>query len=226
METIDVPIEPREAGSKRAAGRLRREGKLPGVFYGHKTDPVPLQVSRKELSDRIAELEGSHIIRMKSTSALLEDKVALIKEVQIHPVTGDIVHLDLYEVDLTQKISVKVPFHFVGKAQGVVKGGILQPVVREIEVECLPIDIPEFLDVDVSSLEIGQSLHVSDMQAPKDVLITSDSGTTIVTVVSPTVEEAPKVEEVPLVAPEEGAVPTPGAEEKKEEEKEKESPGS
>ncbi|MFQ5541548.1 MAG: 50S ribosomal protein L25 [Candidatus Binatia bacterium] len=226
METIDVPIEPREAGSKRAAGRLRREGKLPGVFYGHKTDPVPLQVSRKELSDRIAELEGSHIIRMKSTSALLEDKVALIKEVQIHPVTGDVIHLDLYEIDLTQKIAVKVPLHFVGKAQGVVKGGILQPVVREIEVECLPIDIPEFLDVDVSSLEIGQSLHVSDMQAPEDVLITSDSSTTIVTVVSPTIEEAPKVEEVPLVAPEEAAVPAPGEEEKKEEGKEKESPGS
>lgn len=226
METIDVPIEPREAGSKRAAGRLRREGKLPGVFYGRKTDPIPLQVGKKELSDRIAELEGSHIIRMKSTSALLEDKVALIKEVQIHPVTGDVIHLDLYEIDLTQKIGVKVPLHFVGKAQGVVQGGILQPVVREIEVECLPIDIPEFLDVDVSSLEIGQSLHVSDMQAPEDVLIASDSGTTIVTVVSPTVEEAPKVEEVPLVAPEEAAVPTPGAEEKKEEEKEKESPGS
>ncbi len=220
METIDVPIEPREAGSKRAAGRLRREGKLPGVFYGRKTNPVPLQVSRKELSVRIAELEGSHIIRMKSTSALLEDKVALIKEVQIHPVTGDVIHLDLYEIDMTQKIVVKIPLHFVGKAQGVVKGGILQPVVREIEVECLPIDIPEFLDVDVSSLEIGQSLHVSDMRAPEGVLITSDMVATLVTVVSPTVEEAPKVEEAPLAVPEEGEAPAPAAEEKKVEEKE------
>ena len=220
METIDVSIEPREAGSKRAAGRLRREGKLPGVFYGRKTNPVPLQVSRKELSDRIAELEGSHIIRIKSTSALLEDKVALIKEVQIHPVTGDVIHLDLYEIDMTQKIAVKIPLHFIGKAQGVVKGGILQPVVREIEVECLPIDIPEFLDVDVSSLEIGQSLHVSDMRVPEDVLITSDVVTTLVTVVSPTVEEAPKVEEAPLVAPEEGEAPAPAAEEKKVAEKE------
>ena len=220
METIDVPIEPREAGSKRAAGRLRREGKLPGVFYGRKTNPVPLQVSRKELSDRIAELEGSHIIRMKSTSALLEDKVALIKEVQIHPVTGDVIHLDLYEIDMTQKIAVKIPLHFVGKAQGVVKGGILQPVVREIEVECLPIDIPEFLDVEVSSLEIGQSLHVSDMRPPEGVLITSEMVATLVSIVSPTVEEAPKVEEAPVAALEEGVAPAPAAEEKKEEEKE------
>ncbi len=219
METIEVPIEPREAGSKRAAGRLRREGKLPGVFYGQKIDPVPLQVNRKELSNRIAELEGSHIIRMKSTSALLEDKVALIKEVQVHPVTGEVLHLDLYEIDLTQKITVKVPLHFVGKPQGVVKGGILQPVVREIEVECLPIDIPEILDVDVSSLEIGQSLHASDMSVQEGVLITSDMATTLVTVVSPTVEEAPKVEEAALAAPEEAGAVAPAADEKKEEEK-------
>ena len=220
METIEVPIEPREPGSKRAAGRLRRGGKLPGVLYGRKAEPVPLQVSRKELSDRIAELGGSHLIRMKSKSPLLEDKVALIKEVQIHPVTGEVLHLDLYEVDLTRKISVKVPLHFVGKAQGVVKGGILQPVVREIEVECLPTDIPEFLNVEVSSLDVGQSLHVNDLQVPEDVVITSDLISTLVTVVAPTVEEAPKVEEVPLAAPEAPGAPTPAAEEKKEEEKE------
>ncbi|MFQ5849833.1 MAG: 50S ribosomal protein L25 [Candidatus Binatia bacterium] len=201
METIEIPIEPRAAGSKRTARRLRREGKLPAVFYGPKTDPVPLQVSREELLNRVADLEGSHLIRMKSASPLLEERVALIKEVQLHPVTGEVLHLDFYEVDLTEKLSVKVPLHFVGKPQGVVRGGILQPIVREIEVECLPTDIPEYLNIDVSSLDIGHALHVSGLAMPEGVITTYDSDFTVVTVVAPTVE-APKVEEAPALAAE------------------------
>lgn len=216
METIEILIEPREAGGKRAVGRLRREGKLPGVVYGPKTDPVRLQVGRKELLDRVAELEGSHLIRMKSASPLLEDRVALIKEVQLHPVTGEVLHLDFYEVDLTQRVSARVPLHFVGKAEGVVRGGILQPIVREIQVECLPTDIPGYLDVDVSSVDIGHSLHVRDLQIPEGVVVTNDLDSTLVTVVAPTVEEAPKVEEVPVVAPEAPEAVSPVPEEKAE----------
>ncbi len=218
MDTIEVSVDPREAGNKRVAGRLRREGKLPGVFYGPKTNPIPLQVSTKELLDSVPELEGSHLIRMKSEIPILGDKVALIKDVQFHPVTGEILHFDLYEVDLTQKILVKIPLHFVGKPKGVIQGGILQPIVREIEVECLPMDIPEFLNVDVTSLEIGHSVHVRDLQVPEGVLIPSDLATTIVNVAAPIVEEAPKVEEAPLAVPEGAEAPTPDVEEGKEKE--------
>ena len=218
METIEIQVEPREAGAKGKAKQLRREGKLPGIFYGPKAESVPLELDRKDFLSRVAGLEGSHLIRIKSSSPLLAERVALVKEMQFHPVTGEVVHADFYEVDLSAKIRVKVPLHFVGKAEGVVRGGILQPVVREIEVECLPMDIPEYFDVEVSSLDIGDSLHVKDLSIPEGVAAIYESNLTLVTVVPPTVEEAPVAAEVAPVAVEGAEAVAPAAEEKKEEE--------
>ena len=218
METIEIQIEPREAGAKGRAKQLRREGKLPGIFYGPKAESVPLELDRKDFLSRVAGLEGSHLIRIKSSSPLLAERVALVKEMQFHPVTGEVVHADLYEVDLSARIRVKVPLHFVGKAEGVVRGGILQPVVREIEVECLPMDIPEYFDVEVSSLDIGHSLHVKDLSIPEGVTAVYESNLTLVTVVPPTVEEAPAAAEVAPVAVEGAEAVVPAGEEKKEEE--------
>lgn len=224
METVEIQIEPREAGPKGKVKRLRRDGKLPGIFYGPKSKPVPLEVNKSEFLTRVADLEGSHLIRIKSASPALADKVALVKEMQFHPVTGEIVHADFYEVDLSAKIRVKVPLHFIGKAVGVVRGGILQPVVREVEVECLPMDIPEYFNVEVSALDIGHSLHVTDLGMPEGVVAVLETNFTLVTVVPPSVEEAPTVEAPAAVV--EGAealaaAPAP-AEEKKKEEGEKE----
>jgi len=185
------------------------------VFYGPKSDPVPLQVNKRELLNSIPDLGASQLIRMKSTSSVLQDKVALIKEIQVHPVTGEILHMDFYEVNLEQKLTVKVPLHFVGKAEGVVRGGILQPVVREIEVECLPSDIPPSLDVDVTPLDIGDTFHVSTLPIPAGVVAIYDTNFTLVTVVAPTVEE-PKAEEVAAVAPEGAEAPPAAAGEKPE----------
>lgn len=219
METLEIPIELRESSDKRAAKRLRRLGSLPGVFYGPKAEPIPLQVNKRQLLKSIPDLEGSHLIRMKSQSSNLQDKVALIKDIQVHPVTGEILHLDFYEVNLTEKLTVKVPLHFVGKPEGVVRGGILQPVVREIEVECLPSDIPPSLDVDVTPLDIGDTLHVSTLPMPAGVDAIFDTDFTLVTVVAPTVEEEPKVEEAAVVTPEGAeAAPASGEEKKTEEE--------
>ena len=218
METIEIQIEPREAGAKGKAKQLRREGKLPGIFYGPKAESVPLELDRKDFLSRVAGLEGSHLIRIKSSSPLLAERVALVKEMQFHPVTGEVVNADLYEVDLSARIRVKVPLHFVGKAEGVVRGGILQPVVREIEVECLPMDIPEYFDVEVSSLDIGHSLHVKDLSIPEGVTAVYESNLTLVTVVPPTVEEAPAAAEVAPVAVEGAEAVVPAGEEKKEEE--------
>jgi large subunit ribosomal protein L25 len=231
LETVEIQIETREADGKGAARRARKIGKLPGIFYGPKSQAVPLVLDRKEFMSRVADLEGSHLIRIKSASPALADKVALVKELQYHPITGEVVHADLYEVDLTAKIRVKVPLHFVGKAAGVVRGGILQPVVREIEVECLPMDIPEFFDVEVSALDIGDSIHVAELTMPAGVDAASESDLTLVTVVPPSIEEAPTPAEAAAPAAEgaeaaapaaEGAEAAPAAakkEEKKEEKK-------
>src|SRR5262249_13359222 len=123
--------------------------------------------------------------------------------------TDDVLHVDFLEVDLTERLTVSVPLHFVGKAAGVVTGGILQPIVREVEVECLPTEIPEFIDVDVSALVIHEAVHLSDLKLPEGVPAGGDGAQPLVTVLPPTVEEA-KPAEAAEAAPVEGA-PAEGA---------------
>ena len=133
-------------------------------------------------------------------SAFLHDKVVLVRETQEHPVSGVILHADFYEVDLTSRIEVTVPLHFTGKAAGVVTGGILQPVMRELIVECLPTEIPEFIEIDVTPLGIHEAFHVRDVRMPEGVRVVSEAGQTVVTVVAPTMEEAPVAAAAPTEA--------------------------
>ena len=208
METLEIQVVPREIKRKRDAKRLLRNGKIPGILYGPKTQAVALQFDKRDFSTRIAGLEGSHLVRLKSDSAALAEKVALLKHMQFHPLNGEVIHADLYEVDLSTKITVRVPLHFVGKAEGVVRGGILQPIVREVEVECLPLDIPEFFDVDVSALDIGDSVHIEELTMPEGVTVVAETNLALVAVVPPSIEEAP----TPAVeAPVEGAEVAPVA---------------
>jgi large subunit ribosomal protein L25 len=217
LETVDVEVSTRETGSKRKARRLRRIGKIPGILYGPKVAPVALELDKKTFSSRVAGVEGSRLVRMKSDSPALTDKVALVKEMQYHPISGDVIHADFYEVDLTARIQVRVPLHFVGKAAGVVRGGILQPIVREIEVECLPLDIPQFFDVEVGDLDIGDSVHIEALTMPEGVTAVFESNFTLVTVVPPTAEEAP-APAAAVAEPVEGAVAAaPAAPEEKKE---------
>jgi large subunit ribosomal protein L25 len=214
LETLEIKADPREKGSKNSARRLRRDGKIPAILYGPKTQAVSLQVDKKDFSTRVAMLEGSHLVRLKSSDPSLTEKVALVKDMQFHPISGDLIHTDLYEVDLAARITVSVPLRFVGKAAGVVRGGILQPIIREVEVECLPLDIPNSFNVDVSALDIGDSIHVEDIAMPEGVTAMSESNFAVVTVVTPTVEEAP------AAAPAEGEAVVEAATESKEETKE------
>lgn len=186
METVEVPVETRQVGNKRDAGRLRRDGILPGVVYGRGTDGVAMQVNGRELRSRVGSLEGSHVLRFKSGADSLDGRLVLIKNVQYHPVTHAVAHIDFYEVDVTRKITVMVGLHFVGRAEGVVHGGVLQPIARELEVECLPMDIPAQIDVDVSPLEIGHALKAGDITLPPDV-VNHTPDLTLVSVLAPTV---------------------------------------
>ena len=214
METLEIQVAAREKKRKRDAKRLLRSGKIPGILYGPKTEAVALEFDKRDFSTRIAGLEGSHLVRLKSASATLAEKVALVKHMQFHPLSGDVIHADLYEVDLTAKITVRVPLHFIGKAAGVVRGGILQPIVREVEVECLPLDIPEFFDVDVSALDIGDSIHFEALTMPEGVSVVSESNLALVAVVPPTVEEAPTpAAEAPIEGAEVAPAPTEATQE-------------
>jgi large subunit ribosomal protein L25 len=190
MDTVEIGMEPRQPGGTNVARRLRADGKVPAVLYGRKRGTEAIAVSAEEFDQRVSHLEGAHLIRLRPSVEGATPVVVLIREAQRHPVTGSLLHADFLEVDLTERIRVKVALHFVGRAVGVVAGGILQPIVREIEVECLPADIPEYVDVDVSALGIHEAVHVGSVQLPEGVRAVVDPMLTLVTVLPPTVDEA------------------------------------
>jgi large subunit ribosomal protein L25 len=221
METIEIRVERRDGRGKGGARRLRRGGVIPGIVYGQKRTPVTVGVGAEEFDDKLTHLEGSHLIRLVSAGgkdAELHDRAVLLREVQRHPVTGAVLHTDFFEVDLTERLAVSVPLHFVGRPAGVVAGGILQPILREIEVECLPTEIPDFIEIDVSALGIHEAVHLADVKLREGVRAMGDPGQTLVTVLPPTVEEAKPTAEVAEAAPAEGvpaeAAAAPAAEEK------------
>ena len=219
MEMVEIKVERREGNGKGGAKKLRRTGVIPAIFYGPKRTTMSVRVSAEEFAKKLAHLEGSHLIRLVNdggADAELHDKAVLLREVQRHPVTDDVLHIDFIEVDLTERLTVSVPLHFVGKAAGVVTGGILQPILREVQVECLPTEIPEFIEVDVSALGIHEAVHLSELKLPEGVTAVGDGAQPLVTVLPPTVEETKPAEAAEAApaegAPAEGAAPAAGAE--------------
>jgi large subunit ribosomal protein L25 len=188
MEIVSVTVETRAASGKGSARRIRASGKVPAVFYGpNQHEAIPLQMEEKEFAKKIAVLEGSALIQFESVAPELKSRMVLLREVQSHPVSGAVLHADFYEVDLTKKLEVTVALHFTGKPVGVEAGGILQPIVREITVKCLPTEIPAFIEVDVSALGIHDSIHVEEIQLPGGVEPVYETNFTVVTVSPPTV---------------------------------------
>ncbi len=210
MQTVEITVERRTEQGKNAMRRLRRAGKVPGVVYGPRRQTIAVSTPTAEFERKVGHLEGSHLIRLVHANGPepeLHDKMVLVRELQRHPVTGEPLHADFYEVDLTERLQVTVALHFVGRAAGVVAGGILQPVLREIEVDCLPTEIPEFIAVDVSHLAIHDAIHLGDIALPPGVTIVGDPGQTVVTVLPPSVEAKP-AEAAEAAAPAaEGAAP-------------------
>lgn len=194
METVEITIHRRSDTGKGAARRMRRSGQVPAVLYGPKRTLALVSVDAEQVERRLVHLEGSHLIRLVNadgTDAALHERMVLVREMQRHPVTGLVLHADFYEVDLTERLVVSIPLHFVGKAAGVVAGGILQPILREIEVECLPTEIPGFVEIDVSGLGIHDAIHLADLGLPEGVQAVGEPTQTLVTVLPPTVEAQP-----------------------------------
>jgi large subunit ribosomal protein L25 len=185
METITLTVEARQSFGKGDAGRMRRQGRVPGTFYGPGKQATALSIDAREFRVKLAGLEGSHLLQLTSPEPELQNKVAILREIQRHPLTSALVHVDLLEVDVTKTLQITVPVHFVGKAEGVTLGGNLQPLMREITVECLPREIPEFVTVDVSALKIHDALHISDISLPTGVKAIFDVNEAVVTVTAP-----------------------------------------
>ena len=210
METIILAVEPRQLLGKEESGRMRRNGKVPGVFYGPGNQATSLSFDSREFQLKIAGLEGSHLIQLTSQHPALQDKMVILKEIQRHPVTSNVLHVDLYEVDINKTLTVTVPLHFVGKAEGVTAGGILQTLMREISVECLPRSIPEFTEIDVSHLKINDSIHIADIVLPPGVKAVFDTNEAVVTVTQPAVEAPTAAVEGEAGAAEQAATPAEG----------------
>ena len=182
-----LSADSRTATGKGANRRLRVAGHIPGVVYGKGRDAQPVVLDPKALQ-MLLHKSGAGLNTLIDLSVAGRTDTVLVKELQRHPVHGSYVHVDFFQVDLTQKIIVSVPIHFVGKARGVEFGGILDHPLRELQVECLPRAIPEFVEVDVSALEVGQSIHVSDLRLPEGVLVMTDAALPVASVVLPAAE--------------------------------------
>lgn len=208
MERLKLEISPRDGRGKSATRKLRAEGRVPGIVYGAGIQPTAVTAESLSLA-RVARGGANALVDLVGVSAI-EGKPVLLKELQRDPVSRRHVHFDLYAVDLTARLDLEVPFHFVGTPKGVVlDGGVLEPLMRTLEVSCMPLAIPESITVDVSGLGIGDAIHVRDVQIPPDVVVKTDADTTVVHVIAPRLEEEP----VAAAAPVEGeAAPAEGAE--------------
>jgi len=204
MAIISLEAAARAEAGKGVARRLRAGGRVPGVYYGRGEDSIPLTVALKDLMSVLESADGSNVIvDLKLGGEAAKDRKALIREIQRHPVAGSILHLDLQHISLTERITVEVPIVLIGIPTGVKDGGgILEHLLREVEVECLPTDIPSKLEVDVSALQIGDSLHVSDITVERATILT-DADRAIAAVVPPTIlEEVKPAEEAVAAEPE------------------------
>lgn len=191
METVELACEKRAIRPKGLINRLRHAGRVPAVLYGNHGAAMPIAVDGIELKARVSTAARQRIIRLKSEASELNQKHVILKEIQRTPVSREILHADFYEVDLTKPIRVEVALRFIGRAAGIVDGGILQPLVRQVEVECLPLELPEAIDVDVTPLRIHDVIHISNLQFAGNVKPLFDSDYAVVTVLPPTVAEAP-----------------------------------
>ena len=205
MKTIELTVEKRSTKGKNEARRTRAAKRIPAVVYGAGKETVPITVDTRALSDAFRGGAGENAIFLLKLQGSDQSRHAMIKEFQRDPVTRRPVHLDFVRVLMDTKIRVGVPVEIVGIARGVkVDAGILDIVTREIEVECLPGNIPDHLPVDVTDLGIGDALRVSAIQAPEGVEILEDPERVVVHVAHPVQEvvATPEVEAVEAAAAE------------------------
>lgn len=208
MEENSLAVEIREGRGKGLARKLRVAGRIPGVVYGPGKPGVAISLDPASL-ERI--IKTGHaglnaLIDLEGPSEVA-GRTVLVKELQREPVYGGLVHADLYELDLTKRQRVSVPIHLTGTPVGVTMGGLLDHALRAVEVDCLARSIPDEIVIDVTELEQGQSLHVSDLVFPEGVELYSNGELPVVSVVAPKVEEEPVLEEE-AVEGEEGAEPS------------------
>ena len=195
MEEIKLTAERRDDVGKGVARKLRADGKLPGVIYGPETEAFPVAVNARDFATMIRTQGGTGKLIDLTVNGEETPRKVILRELQRDPVTGNFEHVDLYQVSMKKKLNMTAKITLVGTPEGVKLGGILQSIIRELDIACLPMDIPDKVELDVSALEIGDSIHVSDISVDKVDILTNPART-VVTVVPPTVIKVAEPEEV------------------------------
>jgi large subunit ribosomal protein L25 len=173
MEITELGAQVRKEQKKGPARRLRQKGFVPAIFYGRSAENILLAVNNKELIKLHKDKKDHSFIKL-----IIDDggnkkieKLSLIKELQVQPLTGKFYHADFYEVDMKQKLTFEVSLRFTGKAIGVENGGELQHIKREVKVSCLPVNLPDHIDVDVSALDIGDSIKIKELKLAEGIAV-------------------------------------------------------
>lgn len=200
MEIEKIKATSRDTTGKGAARKLRQSGMVPAILYGFETDPVMIKINAHDLKMILRELEGTSpffkIIGEDEETKRLEGDLVILKELQIHPLTHEYLHLDFHKINMDKELTVEVPVRLVGSAEGVKMGGILQEIRRQLDISALPKDIPEYIEVDVSELDVGDSIHLNDIQLPQGCQTDMSVNYTVVIVVAPKIYEEEVEEEI------------------------------
>ncbi|MBW1977599.1 MAG: 50S ribosomal protein L25 [Deltaproteobacteria bacterium] len=194
----------REDKGKGVARKLRRAKQVPAVFYGPNATPLKLVVDDGDLKAILRETRGENVLlqlQIESKSGT-DSKTVMLKELQTDPIKPVYLHADFYEISMDRELTLEIPIHLINTPVGVTRGGILQQVRRELNVSCLPGKVVEFIEVDVSGLDIGDAVHVSDIKLPEGIKSNEEPHLTVAVVSAPTVT-AEKVEEEEVVEEEE-----------------------
>lgn len=217
MAEITLEVYKRSAKSKGETRGLRQQGKIPAILYGKGVSPLPLSVDGKAFQKALKNPAGLNaIFKLEVRNDGSGDSfIAMVKDIQRDYLNENILHVDFHAISLTERISVMVPVHLIGVSKGVKEGGVLQQNLHEIEVECLPTQIPPHIDLNITDLEIGDSLFARDIPLPEGLTLVTEGGSPVVTIVPPEVEEAP-AEAAPAETGTPTATPSEKAEPKKE----------
>jgi len=205
-QVLNVEAEPREDFGKNAARRLRHAGRIPAVVYGGGGPAIPITVNPRKISEILHSESGHNAIFTLDIQGKAPARV-MLRDWQVDPVHGGLLHVDMVRVARDTRMKLKVPIHITGEAQGVkVQGGIFEFVLREVEVECLPDDIPDHIPVDVTELMIGRNLRVADLPVGEKVKVLTDPARVVAHVVALKAEEEKPAAEVVEAAPAEPEV--------------------
>lgn len=185
MKKVLIEAQKRNTIDKASRSALRKEGKVPAIFYSKHSEPIPVQVSERAIHPLVFTAK-THLITLNIDGS--EELDCIIKDVQFDPTTEKIVHLDLLGLQKGEKIEIEVPVQLVGSAIGIKEGGILQHVMHKALVQCLPTDIPEHIEVDVTNLKLGHSIHISDLNFENLSFINSNDAI-VASVTHPKVEK-------------------------------------